>query len=1204
MKHNFNDHSPECCGPKFPPFCPEDKPPMGRPPMPPCGPMPPCPSVVSGMDLYEAVNNLTDRVNVCIHNYNAVMAESYKTLHNLQQAAQENGAYYGPDEVWVEEGYYANESSTYHLVHKACVDRRGEPIRMQLHLAYGNTTNSKIEQGIFNASKVEFADKMLVAIPKGENGWYGKAIWHGSPIQSADEPTLYTVGFTRAGVMRVYNNGVSVDQMLRDTIENAMGCSGVLIQNGQVTDDSYRANIPNAGQQTSRVCIGQNLDTREVIILTVGYENDVNRKGLTSKACAEILLGQGCDIAVELCEGVGSAAMDKGSLMYVPDDEQQPNAYAFWFISRKCFYKTDYERELAELIQNYGACIWGGFLNKKNIESVKNDLEAEIARAVAAENALGERVTEEVTRAKGEEQRIEGKLDTEIQRAKDAEAELQENINDETLRAKAEEQRIDAKVDAEVKRATDAEDELGVRIDAEVNRATANETRIDRKLNDEIARAKAADAGLQSALDKEVHDRTNADSTLHQEILTEQGERTAADTVLQMNINSEASTRATEDGKLQASVDAEVQARTSEDAKIRTELGGKIETLTSRVTQCETDIHQLDSLTSQMQQQMSGLDKSVSDMLVTVSKLEVAMENVKQTVLNMNTVVAECNAKVEALNTKVDGMTSGQTVLPYVKKGGDTMTGPLVMADTTGAAKGSVATADGGVSMKAANGAFVKVDADKVSVGNNAGAAVKLTGVANGVANTDAVNKGQLDTVKATADEANTAANKASEAASAADAKATQASAAASAADTKATQATTAASAAKTAADDAKAAADEAATEAAKASADVAEIVAGTKDLPYVKKSGDTMSGDLSFNSGLRIGQDSDTRGPLISAPQAELKVGGSGLTLDAGGNRYINVMGGMTDGTAILSGVGAGELSTEAVNKAQLDAVSGAANDAKTAADEAAAEAAQASADVAEIVAGTKDLPYVKKAGDTMTGGLKLSLGESVTLLEQEADKFSINCNKGVFISLANNGVTLSNVTHGPLQLHGVKDGSAANDAVNYGQLDTVARQLGVVGTEIIGIKDGSTKLPYVKDKSSETFGIPTNQTMLECTDSVNQVLSNAAARMGPGFAAKSVGGIATMFKFKTAVVVTTIPDNGIVRWTVPLTKPAKGFRLMVCNPVFYVLSGDTHTVIGIVQTTIDKNNNILFEFTRSDNTKTSVSITLETSAIALVTE
>jgi hypothetical protein len=1079
------------------------------------------------MDLYEAVNNLTDRVNVCIHNYNAVMAESYKTLHNLQQAAQENGAYYGPDEVWVEEGYYANESSTYHLVHKACVDRRGEPIRMQLHLAYGNTTNSKIEQGIFNASKVEFADKMLVAIPKTENGWYGKAIWHGAPIQSAEEPTLYTVGFTRAGVMRVYNNGVSVDQMLRDTIENAMGCSGVLIQNGQVTDDIYRANIPNAGQQTSRVCIGQNLDTREVIMLTVGNENDVNRKGLTSKACAEILLGQGCDIAVELCEGVGSGAMDKGSLMYVPD-EQQPNAYAFWFISRKCFYKTDYERELAELIQNYGACIWGGFLNKKNIESVKNDLDAEIARAVAAENALGERVTEEVTRAKSEEQRIEGKVDAEIQRAKDAEAELQESINDETLRAKAEEQRIDAKVDAEVKRATDAEEELGVRIDGEVARAKGEEQRIDGKVDAESARAKAAEASLQSALDKEVHDRTNADSTLHQEILTEQGERTAADTVLQNNINSEASTRATEDGKLQASIDAEVAARTSEDAKIRAELGGKIEALTSRVTQCETDIHQLDSLTSQMQQQMSGLDKSVSDMLVTVSKLETAMENVKQTVLNMNTVVAECNAKVEALDAKVNGMTSGQTELPYVKKAGGTMTGPLVMADAGGAVKGSFAAADGGVSIKAANGAFVKVDGSQVTIGDNAGNSVKLQGISAATNDNEAVNLYQLNE-KADNSYVATVHDVAS------------------AADSKATQANAAASAAQTAANAAKA-------DAAKASEE-AKAAKATAD------------------------------GVDAKATQANTNASAAKTAADA----------------------------------------------AKAAADEAATEAAQASADVAEILAGTKALPYVKKSGDTMTGALHFSSRGANTSLSQSGEAFDITNSAGAGMSLKSDGVTLADASNQPIKLQGVKDGTTANDGVNKGQLDAVkatadgantaatqasaaasaadtkATQANAAASEakadVNAIMTGTKLLPYVKDNSAKTFTIPAYNTVLECTDSANQVLARAVARMGDGFTAQSIGGVATMLDFETRVIVSAIPDDGIVRWTVPVTKPASGYKIMICNPVFTLFSGDTHTVIGHVITDVDVNNNILCEFTRSDDTKTSATLVLSTSAIALTT-
>lgn len=495
---------PPCPPPEFPPFCPEDKPRMGKPFCPP-PPMPPAPSVVSGMDLYEAMNHLSDRVNICIHNYNQVMAENYKALRNMQRAGEENGAYYGPGEVWVEEGYYPDESATYHIVHKACVDRRGEPIRMQLHLAYGNTTNSKIEQNIFSASKVEYADKMMVAIPKGDKGWYGKALWHGCPMPSADEPTLWTVGFTRAGVMRVYGNSVSVDQMLRDTVEDAMGVSGVLVMDGKVTDDSYRQYIPNAEQQTSRVCMGQNMATREVVILTVGNENDVNKRGLTSKACAEILRQYGCDIAVELCEGVGSGAMDKGSLMYVPDDTEEPTAYAYWFISRKCFYKNDYERELAELVQNYGACIWGGFLNKKAISQVKAELEEE------------------------------------IQRAKDAEQQLQENIDAEARAREDADNVLQSNIDAEAKARADADKVLQGNIDKEALARQNDDAALQENINKEAQARQAADAELQGKIDKEIADRKAGDKAEHDYTVAvvndEANARKAADTALGQRID-------------------------------------------------------------------------------------------------------------------------------------------------------------------------------------------------------------------------------------------------------------------------------------------------------------------------------------------------------------------------------------------------------------------------------------------------------------------------------------------------------------------------------------------------------------------------------------------------------------------------------------------------------------------------------------------
>ncbi len=414
-------HCDEKCFHDFPDFCP----PPSKPPIP-CNP--PVPSVVQGTSLYEAVNNLTNRVNVCINTYNDVMRNCYATLHNLEKAAEENGAYYSPCDVYTEEGYSADEGATYTLIHKNVVDRRGEPIRVKLHLAYGNTTNSKIQQGLFSASKITYADKIVIAQPMGENGWYGKPIWNGCPIPGADAPNLYTMGFTRSGVMKVYSNSVSTDQMLRDTVEDAMGVSGVLIMNGQITDDSYTANIPNAKEQTSRVCIGQNLDTREVIFLVCGNENNVNKKGLTTKACANILLQYGCDIAVELCEGSSAGAMDKGSLMFVPENNEIPEGYCFWYISRACFYRSDYERELAELMQNYGQCIWNTYLNKKDIDNLQTDLENEINNRIEADNAL-----------KAEDERIENKLDEEIATRTESDERFQAAITDlQTRMVKAE----------------------------------------------------------------------------------------------------------------------------------------------------------------------------------------------------------------------------------------------------------------------------------------------------------------------------------------------------------------------------------------------------------------------------------------------------------------------------------------------------------------------------------------------------------------------------------------------------------------------------------------------------------------------------------------------------------------------------------------------------------------------------------------------
>ena len=913
MKKDYDefeyDHKPQHCDrPDFPPFCPKDIPEHKRKPIP---PMPPVPSVVTGMDLYEAMNNLSDRVNVCIDTYNSVMAENYKTLHNMQRAAEENGAYYDPHSVWVEEGYYADESSTYRIIHKSCVDRHGEPIRMQLHLAYGNTTNSMIEQPIFASSKVAYADKMVVAIPKTEKGWYGKAIYHGCPIASTDEPELYTVGFTKSGAMRVYNNGVSVDQMLRDTVVDAMGCSGVLIQNGQVTDEAYRKNIPNANEQVSRVVMGQVGETREVVILTVGNENDVNRKGLTSLACANILKQYGCDIAVELCEGVGSGAVDKGSLMYEPDGDIEPSAYAYWFISRKCFYKNDYERELAELVQNYGACIWQGFLNKKNIAKVKAELDAEIERAKGEEARLDTKIDDETERAKAEEARLDQKIDDETARATEAERVLQENIDKEQARAEAEEARLDKK------------------IDDETARAEAEEDRLDKKIDAETERAEAAEQKLSEDLDAEVHRATNAEAILHQEILTEQGERVAADTVLQTNINNEASTRASEDQKLQTNIDTEASTRVSEDLKLKT----SIEEETSRAKSAEADLNtKIETETNTRISEDERLESLIDAEATRAKNSEAVLQG------NIDAEAERAKSAEGQLQKNIDAETNRA-------KGAEEK-----LASDLDAEVHNRETADDNLhtEIETVNGKVVAL-AERVTECESdiVNLQTITTNLQNQMSSLDKTVAGMLETVNNLEVTMNTLKQSVLNMQNTVNAISDEI-------------------------DDIKKRLDGHDTDIANIEVDIEHIVDGTTELPYVKKAGDTMTGELAMSgnkiTGVADGSDTNDAvnyGQLFSLQSAITEERNRATEAEESiKDSYVKKAGDTMSGSLAMSdnkitGVADGSDTNDAVNYGQLSALQ---------------SAITAEANRAEGVESDIKNNYVKKSGDTMSGDLNMS--------------------------------------------------------------------------------------------------------------------------------------------------------------------------------------------------------------------------------------
>lgn len=366
---------PPCGAPYPPPFQPQPCPPPMPKPMP-C--VPPAPSVCQGMDLYEAMNGLTDRVNACIATYNDVMANSYQALRNLEHAAEANGAYYGDCEVSTEQGYYADEGNTYCVTRKKVVDRFGEPIRMQLKLAYDNTTNSNLEQPIDDASMIECA-QVIASCEVGETGWVGNCFYKGAPLPSVESGEGYCVAFTRNGTMRVYANAINQSQLLNDGVENSMSCVGRIIVDGEVKDEVAAAVAPI-------VAMGQNTVTKEVFFVSAGSDaNQVKQgltnRGLSSKACADILKGYGCDIAVVLSTGNNAMLLDKGENAFVPSTlPNQVKAKAFWYITRKAHYKNDYDRQLAELIQNYGQLRYTALLNQLSILNLKNYTEAEINR--------------------------------------------------------------------------------------------------------------------------------------------------------------------------------------------------------------------------------------------------------------------------------------------------------------------------------------------------------------------------------------------------------------------------------------------------------------------------------------------------------------------------------------------------------------------------------------------------------------------------------------------------------------------------------------------------------------------------------------------------------------------------------------------------------------------------------------------------------
>lgn len=598
------------CHPTYPPHpCPPCPPPGTLPPAgcPPTAPIPPINIPPCGdTSVWGSISALNERVNQCISQTNGVIAKATQAIACIQQAACENGAYYGPNEVWVEEGYDSNASAKYYVIHKKPCASDGTPIRMELKLAYDNTTNSLLTQDAFEASQMEYAQFMVPAVPVNPNlGWFGHAIWHDAPIPSATLTNAYTAGFTKSGRLRWYDNSVDISQLRRDQIENAMGVYGILVAGGDITDQALRSQIPNADQRTARVCIGQNYDTQEVFILTCG---DVDSNGMTSLGCAAVLKQYGCDVAVEVCQGGTCCALDKGQMLYVPDGHNVPAAYAYWYVTKKDSYRTQFVRELAELSQKYGQAIWAANLTYGSVSDIVQDitrLETTVAQHTVDISAL---------KTSG------GQSSTAIAAIK-ATVDL-----------------LNARVDTlETTVAQIVQDSGSVGSQLQI-------------INNQIST-------LQSNLQQEITDRKAAFSALQANLATEISNRTAGDTALQTTINQLTTVVSNNKSDTDADITAirnnltivtqDVATHRANIQTIQSDLSALTDTVTANyntlnqlVQANTTSIGNHTTQIASLIESMTKLDKAVSDYIVELADIEAALNNIKE----VNTTILTQNA--------------------------------------------------------------------------------------------------------------------------------------------------------------------------------------------------------------------------------------------------------------------------------------------------------------------------------------------------------------------------------------------------------------------------------------------------------------------------------------------------------------------------------------------------------------------------------
>lgn len=619
------------------------------PPVPDCGYgmpplMPPIPPFNPNLSMSGQVEALNCKVNDLIKTLNCYSENVYGAYNAIVHSALCNDAYYR--EVTIEEGYIPDASAKYKVVHIPFLDKAGEPIYLELGLAYNNSTNSGVREKSFDASQRFLADKIIPAANVGTN-WYGHPIWKNAPIPTTEvEGMKYTVGITEGGFIKWYANSVDDRTMQIDKVRNAMGVRSVLIAGGELSQNMWEN---TESTQLARVGIGMNYQTKERFIVVV---EGSDRTGCTIEQFANIFKGYACDVAVECANGDYSYMLDKGEMAVMPSTVNAlsiptvPDSNCFWYITKRRHYKNQYVKDVAVLTQRVGQEIWNAELADTAVDKVKaevidlnNRLTDEIQNRKDADEHLADLIADETdARITGDEKldkritnevtTLNARIDSEVEKLNAVDAKLREDLTTETQNRIANDiasvelvqdgtkdiyrlKKNDGtaiEVPIEVYNYTllvqklDTLSQVEVRLNAEIEARKAADDKIEAKVDTEIADRKTADADLQ----KQINDnKSSTDAALAQEV----ADRKAADV---KEVADRTQADADMDAALKALIKAEETARVAGD----TELANQISDFTSKFNAfknaTEGDIAGIEADVTTLTENLNALTNTVS----------------------------------------------------------------------------------------------------------------------------------------------------------------------------------------------------------------------------------------------------------------------------------------------------------------------------------------------------------------------------------------------------------------------------------------------------------------------------------------------------------------------------------------------------------------------------------------------------------------